>query len=260
MKIEYMQGSNVVSISPVRARINFPSIGRVEAYWEGLRNGRMMPARVEIDPRGIADVLEYAFVLEKIAPGLARIRLAGMHLNDLMAMEVRGMPLTAMFLPEARREMQKVLENVLESPAVVRLTLASDMGFGRKPLEAQMILMPLRDEQGVATRIFGALQARGEIGRGPRRFTIRDMETKPLMSETARPERRPAPRPAASLDEADQPFAPRTAALAEQIRRAQALTRAHDESAKAQTRAPGARAEEPAPRLRLVFDADEVDA
>ena len=239
MKVDYMQESNVVAISPIRARINFPAIGRVEAYWEGLRNGRLMPMRSEIDPRGIADVLEFAFVLERVAPGLARMRLAGMHLNELMAMEVRGMPLTAIFLPEARREMQDVTECVMETPAAVRVTLASDSGLRRAPLEAQIILLPMRDEEGRATRILGALQTRGEIGHGPRRFTIRDVETK-VLEGLALPEaaaetvatpkaRTKAPKartkalkaPAPGLAEPPRPSAPRNMELADRIRRAQ---------------------------------------
>lgn len=183
MTSEKVQTNNVVSMGPVRARALFPSLGRIEAYWEGLRNGRLMPTRAEVDPRGIADALEHAFVLEKVAPGIARVRLAGMHLNDLMAMEVRGMPITAMFLPEARRELQKVIEQVLETPAVVRLTLGSDTGFTRPSLDGQMMLLPLRDASGEASRILGVLETRGRIGRGPRRFMIRDVETKVIAED-----------------------------------------------------------------------------
>lgn len=200
MKIEYLKGSNVISIAPIRAQTNFPAVGRVEAYWEGLRNGRVMPARAEVDPRGIAGELEFAFILEKVAPGLARIRLGGMHLNDLMSMEVRGMPITAMFLPESRREMQRILESVLESPAIVRLTLASDSGITRPKLDAQMILMPLRDEDGRPTRILGALQAKGTIGRGPRRFNIVSSDIKPILDDETLPTRA-APRTHPALDE-----------------------------------------------------------
>lgn len=185
MKIEYMKGTNVISIAPIRAAMHFPSISRVEAYWEGLRNGRLMPSRADIDPRGISDVLEFAFILEKIAPGVARLRLAGMHLNDLMGMEVRGMPITAMFLPEARRQLQTMLEAVLESPAKVRINLESEGSMSRPKLEAQMVLLPLKDEHGRPTRILGSLQAKGNIGRGPRRFKITSKAIEPLLGEDA---------------------------------------------------------------------------
>lgn len=199
MKIEYMKGSNVISIAPMRDKLHFPSIKRVEGYWEGLRNGRLMPARGEVDPRGIADVLEYAFVLEKVAPGVARIRLAGMHLNDLMGMEVRGMPITAMFLPESRRALQVHLESVLESPAKITLSLESDHGLTRPRLEAQLVLLPLKDREGRPSRILGALQARGSIGRGPRRFNILSQKVETLLGDMPpirRDEREKAPREA----------------------------------------------------------------
>ncbi|MCI2398336.1 PAS domain-containing protein [Aliiroseovarius subalbicans] len=183
MKIEYLQGSNVISIAPVRNEQHFPAIAQVEAYWEGLRNGRVMPTRADVDPRGISDILEYAFVLEKIAPGMARIRLAGMHMNDLLGMEVRGMPITALFLPEGRRAIQRALETVFDRPATARLTLSSDTGFTRPAMDGQLFLAPLRGEDGKPTRILGALQTNGKIGRSPRRFTVRDTEFKHLLDE-----------------------------------------------------------------------------
>lgn len=261
-----VKSDNVVSLGDARAQALFPALGTVEAYWEGLRDGRAMPSRAEVDPRGIANVLEHAFVLEQVAPGVARIRLAGMALNDLMAMEVRGMPISAMFLPDARRELQQVIENVLETPAVVRLTLGSDTGFTRPPLEGQMMLLPLRDAHGNATRILGVLETRGKIGRGPRRLMIRDIETKPVDVDAAyrnrpdyaasaeRPEPRPALKPvdisafesAGRTDDAG--FAPRTRELARRLAARQA--RAEDRTAPDGRERPG--------HLRLVHDADLV--
>jgi len=266
MTSDQVKNTNVVSIGKMRARALFPALGRVEAYWEGLRDGRLMPARAEVDPRGIADVLEHAFILETVAPGIARIRLAGMKLNDLMAMEVRGMPITAMFLPEARRELQKVTEQVLETPAVVRLTLGSDTGFTRPPLDGQMMLLPLRDAHGNATRILGVLETRGRIGRGPRRFMIRDIETKVIANDPltrARPdiggfqrlpEPGPALRPVAAEGATDRNsglggFAPRTAEFARRL--AARAARTQDTPVPADDgRQPG--------HLRLVYDAEEV--
>ncbi len=176
--------SNIIALAPRRAQAKFPAIAQVEAYWEGLRNGRPMPARAEVDPRAMTEVLEYAFVLERIAPGLARIRVAGRHLSDLLGMEVRGMPISALFLPETRDQLRTALEEVLSAPASVRLTLAGDSGLTRPRLEAQMYLAPLRDDTGLPTRILGALQAHGRIGRAPRRFAIREMQVDTLFSET----------------------------------------------------------------------------
>ena len=57
-------------------------MAQMRAYWEGLRADRLVPQRAEVDPRGIERALEYAFILDRIAPGIGRFRLAGMHLTD----------------------------------------------------------------------------------------------------------------------------------------------------------------------------------
>ncbi|WP_417248809.1 PAS domain-containing protein [Celeribacter sp.] len=183
MTIDYLNGSNVVSLMPRRAEQQFSAIKEVEAYWERLRNGRPVPSRAEIDPRGMQNALEYAFILERIAPGVARFRLAGMHLTDLMGMEVRGMPLTAMLLPEARKQMSEVLEAVCQTPQVTTLTLKSARGIGRAPLEAKLLLCPLKSDFGDVNRVLGCLQAKGEIGRQPRRFDILEVGTRPLLTD-----------------------------------------------------------------------------
>ncbi len=77
-------GGNVITMSGYQQETRFRALSQVEAYWEGLRQGRDVPMRSDIDPRGIEDALEYAFILERIAPGLARLRVAGSHLSDVM--------------------------------------------------------------------------------------------------------------------------------------------------------------------------------
>lgn len=76
--------SNAVSIFDHRAELRFPAIAQTEAYWEALRGTRLMPDRADVNPRGIENLLEYAFIGERIAPGLVRLRLAGMHMSDLI--------------------------------------------------------------------------------------------------------------------------------------------------------------------------------
>lgn len=251
MKIEYLRGSNVISIQPIRSQVVFPALKQVEAYWDGLRNGRLMPARSEVDPRGISGALDHAFVLELLAPGVARIRLAGHHLSELMGMEVRGMPLTALFLPEARAEVQKALQMVTERPASLRLKLGSDKGITRPALEAEMFLAPLRDDQGRATRIIGALQARGKIGRAPRRFTVRACEVNAMTTDAApAPVPSPAPQPSPGPRVADAPDRgariPGFSELAEGFR------------ASARTQAAASAPQHPGAHLRLVTSNDDL--
>ncbi|NCU21311.1 PAS domain-containing protein, partial [Candidatus Falkowbacteria bacterium] len=90
------------------------ALADLRSYWEALRQGRPVPARAEVDPRGIERALDYTFLLERIAPGMGRFRLAGMHLNDLMGMEVRGMPLSTFFAPLSRKPAAELLEGRLQ--------------------------------------------------------------------------------------------------------------------------------------------------
>jgi hypothetical protein len=69
-------------------------IAELRAYWEALREGEMLPRRDRVDPRGIAGALEHSFLIERIAPGVARFRISGMVFNDLMGMDIRGMPMS----------------------------------------------------------------------------------------------------------------------------------------------------------------------
>ncbi len=169
--------------------MRFPVINEVHAYWEALRNGRPLPLRSEIDPRGIERALENAFVLERIAPGMARFRLAGMHLNDLMGMEVRGMPLTAFFTPKAREDMTRVLEAVFSGPEIVELTLTAELGIGKPAIDGKLLILPLRSDLGDVTRALGCFATVGAVGRSPRRFDIVSVKTTRIRGdETAAPQ------------------------------------------------------------------------
>ncbi|MEM9637122.1 MAG: PAS domain-containing protein [Pseudomonadota bacterium] len=165
----------------------FAPLAQLEAYWEALRGNRLMPNRAEIDPRGIEQALEYSFIVERIAPGIARLRIAGSHLSDLMGMEVRGMPLTSFITPASRRQLSDVLEEVFETPATCSLQLHSEQGAGLPPLEARMVLMPLKSDLGDVSRILGALISVGEIGRSPRRFDVTRTSLRPIVADASLP-------------------------------------------------------------------------
>ncbi|MDP5306015.1 PAS domain-containing protein [Paracoccus spongiarum] len=150
-------------------------------YWQGLRRGRAVPARADIEPRGIHRVLDYAFILERIAPGAARFRLAGRHLIDLMGMEVRGMPVCAFLNPRSRGRFSDVLESVFKAPQIAELRLHGKAEYARPQLEARMLLLPLRSDLGDVTRALGCLIAEGTPGVAPRRFDLIEDAVSPII-------------------------------------------------------------------------------
>lgn len=167
---------------------------QLRAYWEGLRRGRDVPARAEVDPRGLDGALEFAFILERVAPGMGRFRLCGMHLNDLMGMEVRGMPLTALFAPEARKRIADATEAVFQGPAVAEIMLTAEAGIGKPPMTARLLLLPMKSDMGDITRILGCLVAEGQsIGRTPRRFLVDAVRVEPVVAGAPTPAPTPEP-------------------------------------------------------------------
>jgi hypothetical protein len=173
--------TNVIDFTTLRGSAAPRALREVEAYWELLRDGRLVPDRSEIDPRGFPGALPHSFLLERIAPGLARVRITGRHMSDLMGIDMQGLPLSSLFVPEARSDLVEVLSAVFEEPAVARLRLDSAGGIGRRRMEARLLLLPLRDDQGEVTRAVGAIVAEGAIGRTPRRFSISERQCQTLI-------------------------------------------------------------------------------
>ena len=161
------------------------ALAAFEAYWNEMRRGAQVPRRSDIDPRGIEPLLSNAFIVERIAPGLARMRIAGSHLTDLMGMEVRGMPISAFLEPSSRDALAHHLVRLFDEPATVRLSLSAPGRPSAPTLSGTLLLLPLRSDLGDVSRALGCLVSDGKIGRGPRRFAIDEAVIRPLGAASA---------------------------------------------------------------------------
>ena len=88
----------------------------LHVHWAEARRGAAVPYRAHIDPGRIAPLLPNAFVAERIAPGVTRLRIAGMHLGELMGTEVRGMPLCSFIAPDSREAFAPGLVELFDRP------------------------------------------------------------------------------------------------------------------------------------------------
>lgn len=172
--------NNIVDMQSFRGLTSLSPIRQAEAYWSALREGAGIPRRTQIDPRGLENILEYAFILELIAPGIARFRLAGQHLNRAAGMEVRGMPLTAFFVPSARDAIAEALEQVFGTPAIAELALTGEPRFAQPASEAHMIMLPLKSDLGEISRALGVLVSNTRPDRGPARFEVSQTTFRPV--------------------------------------------------------------------------------
>jgi hypothetical protein len=201
-------GQDIVSMSDREKARRMAPLRQVEAYWHGLCGSEQVPLRSQIDPRGMENALENAFLMEKIAPSMAKIRVAGTHLNDLMGMQVAGMPLSSLIAPQERDRFGQAVSRMFADPAVIRLELNAESGFGKPDMQATMLLLPLRSDFGDISRGLGVLVSNGAIGRTPRRFVIRSIDVTPALKsgvvarrpvQITEPETK-TPRPAKSMN------------------------------------------------------------
>lgn len=177
-------GGNKESQKSSQAR--FAAVSEVRAYWEGLRTGGRIPARSDLDPRGMARALDQVFVAERIGTGLVRLRIAGMGLTDIAGLDMKGLPLSTLFSPEARLRLAEVLERVFLMPEAAELHLEAERSIGRPALQARLLLLPLHSNGGARDLILGCLATDGEVGRAPRRFAIaRAVEERLILPQVA---------------------------------------------------------------------------
>jgi len=170
----------VISMDHFRKGSSLSPIRQAEAYWTALREGDDVPHRSKIDPRGLENILSQTFILERIAPGIARFRLAGQKLNEMAGMEVRGMPLTAFFTPAARKQVSAAIEHMFDAPAVVELTLKTETTRNRPSQEAHMLLLPLRSDLGDVSRALGVFVSDGNPMKTSQRFSVVTTELRPV--------------------------------------------------------------------------------
>jgi hypothetical protein len=166
--------NNIFQLGQSRKVNENPIFAELLTHWEDLRAGRIAPERSEIDPRQIETALPYAFILERMTTGMttgnARFRIAGLRLCELMGMEIRAMPASAIFAPEARDAYGKLLAGLFETPEIIELRLTSDSAG----LTADMLLLPMAGRAGDITRILGCLVADKIPVTPPHRFVISD--------------------------------------------------------------------------------------
>ncbi|MCD9147845.1 PAS domain-containing protein [Pseudophaeobacter flagellatus] len=189
---------NSVSVSPMR---------QAEAYWTALQRGDDIPNRSQIDPRGLENILSQTFILERVAPGVARFRLAGQKVNEMAGMEVRGMPITAFFTPDARKQMSAALEHMFEAPAIVEIEMQTEGSRLRGRREARMLLLPLRSDLGDVSRALGVFVSEGNPSKTSQRFSISSIEMRAVAKKSSDAEFKSKPRDAADANSANPDFA-----------------------------------------------------
>ena len=150
-------------------------------YWEMLRQNHSVPLRSQISVDGIDRMIDYAFLIERIAPGMARFRLVGQHLQALMGMELRGMPLCSLMNRDSRKDLCLLTETVFRAPQIAEMRVTSESSQNQSKLTGTLLLLPLRSDLDDVSRALGCLATKGGVGSAPRRFDIRETILDPII-------------------------------------------------------------------------------
>lgn len=172
-------------------QIKHAIIDQVGDYWASLPRTGPGPQRASIQAADIPDALPHLVLAQLVTPRVARLRIVGHKVEELIGVEMRGMPLTTLFAGEGRAEIQAATEHVSRG-AKVLLSLAGEKGFGMPHLDAVMALMPLTDPSGKITHLLGVLETAGTPGRRPRRFAL--AQSRDISQPSAQPPQ-PAQKP-----------------------------------------------------------------
>ena len=138
---------------------------QAEAHWEKLRSGDPIPAQGDVPDAHFDDMMAHCFVLERVAPTIARFRIAGKHVTELMGMDARGMPLSVLFSATGRDDLAQVMQPVCDGPEVAEIPVTATRGLRRTVMRGRILLLPLRDRNGKVSRIFGTMVFDGPLGR-----------------------------------------------------------------------------------------------
>jgi hypothetical protein len=152
--------------SPVSPVAPAALLSGLEAYWRRISQLEPVPDRQDVSSDGLDRALPHTFVLERVAAGVARFRVAGQALFDLAAAEPRGMPISALFEAGARSELAERLETVFAGPSILGCPVRLARGRGRTRGTGQMLCLPLRGPTGAVDRIMGALVLDAPLPRG----------------------------------------------------------------------------------------------
>lgn len=150
-----------------------PAFAQAEAYWLALRAaGDTLPERAAFHPRGVGDILEHLKLLERIAPGQVRIRIAGSEIAGVFGLSPQGMPLTALIHPDSRGAVAARTEEMFARPAITTLELTAGAGCLRPQNRAALLMLPMRGSDGGCNRALACLVSEGTASSTPRRFAL----------------------------------------------------------------------------------------
>ena len=133
-----------------------PSSREFFAYWDEKRGGARAPDRSEIEPGAVRELLGDIFVLSYDATSGYPFRVAGTRVCALLGCDLKNRSFSALFMPEARREIEEIIAVVAEEmlAAVAGITAMSEDGSSA---HLELLLLPFNARAHTPLSLTGSL-------------------------------------------------------------------------------------------------------
>ncbi len=136
-------------------QIEHPSLRRLFAYWDEKRAGRIAPARDEIDPVDVPDILPNMFIYRVLDGGADfRMSLFGTALVEVFRRDFTGETFEKIFNGPDREAIRAEYRQVAVEarPVCVRHDAS---WINRDHVEYERLLLPLSDDGKTVNRLLG---------------------------------------------------------------------------------------------------------
>ncbi|MBW9114951.1 PAS domain-containing protein [Rhizobium cauense] len=130
------------------------TIGLFE-YWDRIRGQDRAPLRSQVEPTDLRQILSSVFLLETSDAGRVVFRLAGTRICDFFNRDLGGAALTELWA-HSHDDIETIAAGVMEHAAPALLSVTGCSSAGHRAC-FEMILLPLRSDNGRCDKILGAL-------------------------------------------------------------------------------------------------------
>ncbi len=143
----------------------------MQAYWDGKRQGRAMPARADVSPAEIVSHLPSVFLVNVAPPMLNpedfTVRLMGTALNELFAHDFTGKSFAEVLSAKPSSAFCKLFGIVAQLRRPIRIYGHARFAPGGQVTEVEGVLLPLSGQDGGNTvgLVMGELVKRASSGR-----------------------------------------------------------------------------------------------
>jgi hypothetical protein len=135
-----------------------PTSRQLYAYWDKIRNGRIAPPRLEIEPGKIAAILRETFIAECNGLLAFRFRLAGTRVCQQFCRELRGVDFLSLWSIHDRDAIASLARNIVKDGAVGHGIFLARTETDRQAA-FEFMLLPLIHTGPSINRMLGSITA-----------------------------------------------------------------------------------------------------